>query len=127
MLNWIFNSGSIELIAGNNEIKEDLEKLVPWTSIDLVDKDNDILALLDKCDWLDRTALGIDHMPGGQVHGYKRWEAFKKTGLSSYAAKRNNPMLRSALYIIVTSLLMSSSLSLLQASTAYSLKTENFL
>ena len=81
------------LLAGDAAALEETAKLVPWQSVDLTEQDN-ILELLESSSAVDQTVHGIDHMPGGQISGYKRWEAFRSTGLSSYAAKRNNPMLR---------------------------------
>lgn len=80
--------------AGETCSLEDSQNFLPWTSVDLVDGDKDILGLLEESSIVDKSVPGIDHMPGGQIAGYKRWENFKKNGLGSYAAKRNNPMLR---------------------------------
>lgn len=66
---------------------------VPWKSIDLSQED-DVGALLDKAGVFDGSVRGVDHMIGGQKAGYARWENFRKSGLSQYAARRNNPMLR---------------------------------
>lgn len=50
--------------------------------------------LLQRSDAFDESVPGVSHMPGGQKAGNARWEAFKKNGLSQYAARRNNAMLR---------------------------------
>ena len=54
----------------------------------------DIPDLLNQCPGFDASVPGVQHMPGGQRAGYARWEAFKKKGLSQYAARRNLAMLR---------------------------------
>lgn len=69
-------------------------KLIPWGSVDLQSGNMEIGVLLQKTDAFDHSVPGVTHMPGGQKAGYARWEAFKKTGLSQYAARRNNAMLR---------------------------------
>lgn len=69
---------------------------VPWGSIDLTTGNVDIQKMLKKTDAFDSSVPGVTQMPGGQTAGYARWEAFKKNGLSQYAARRNNAMLRQA-------------------------------
>jgi deoxyribodipyrimidine photolyase len=62
--------------------------------VDLNSEGMDVEELLRSCPAFDGTVPGIHHMPGGEKAGQARWEAFKKSGLSQYAVRRNNPMLR---------------------------------
>lgn len=66
---------------------------IPWTSVDLGIVP-DLAALLRESQAFDASVPGVDHMTGSQSAGYARWEAFRRSGLSQYAARRNNPMLR---------------------------------
>ena len=66
----------------------------PWQSLDLTQPEVDIPGLLKQSPAFDGSVPGVEHMPGGQRAGYARWTAFRKSGLSQYAARRNNPMLR---------------------------------
>lgn len=70
---------------------------IPWASIDITDSKFDFAEMLTKSGAFDGSVQGVSHMPGGQKAGYARWEAFKKNGLSQYAARRNNAMLRYSL------------------------------
>ena len=79
--------------AGLDQNLDAAAREVPWASVDL-SKEEDLCALLDKAGTFDGSVRGVDHMIGGQVAGYARWEAFRKSGLGQYAARRNNPMLR---------------------------------
>ena len=49
-----------------------------------------IASLVAQCD-IDHSVPAVAHMEGGSQAGYARWERFKTSGLSSYAAKRNTP------------------------------------
>ena len=69
-------------------------ELMTWGSLDLSSTNTDLEELLRKAGVFDGSVPGVSHMPGGQKAGYARWEAFKKNGLSQYAARRNNAMLR---------------------------------
>jgi len=62
--------------------------------VNLTEEDLDLEELLRSCPAFDGSVPGVHHMPGGQKAGLERWEAFKRCGLSQYAARRNNPMLR---------------------------------
>ena len=59
-----------------------------------------VIALLQTCSHacrgIDHSVAGIQHTTGGSTAAYTRWERFKLAGLSQYAAKRNNSMLRNA-------------------------------
>ncbi len=66
----------------------------PWQPVDLTAEGLDLQKLLDSCLAFDSSVPGVHHMPGGERAGLERWEAFKRAGLSQYAARRNNPMLR---------------------------------
>lgn len=68
---------------------------ITWGSVDLSSANLELEALLQKSDAFDSSVPGVKHMPGGQKAASARWEAFKKNGLSQYAARRNNAMLRS--------------------------------
>jgi len=80
-----------ETDAGNNARAAES---IRWESVDLTAEGVDIEGLLRSCPAFDGTVPGINHMPGGERAGLARWEGFKKSGLSQYAARRNNPMLR---------------------------------
>ncbi len=69
-------------------------ELITWGSVDLSGTNVEIEKILQKSDAFDSSVPGVQHMPGGQQAANARWEAFKKNGLSQYAARRNNVMLR---------------------------------
>lgn len=74
-------------------------ELITWGSVDLSSANSKIEDMLQKSDAFDGSVPGVQHMPGGQKAAHARWEAFKKNGLSQYAARRNNAMLRYVLYL----------------------------
>ena len=69
-------------------------ELITWGSIELSSTNASIEELLQTSDAFDSSVPGVQHMPGGQKAAHARWEAFQKNGLSQYAARRNNAMLR---------------------------------
>ena len=63
---------------------------LPFTPVDIVDCD--IGELIADCD-IDHSIGAVPHTPGGSTAGYARWRQFRQYGLSSYARRRNNPLI----------------------------------
>lgn len=62
---------------------------LPFESVDL--QNADIAELVSQCE-IDHSIGPVPHTVGGSTAGYRRWESFKKQGLSQYAQLRNNPL-----------------------------------
>ena len=60
---------------------------LPFEPIDL--QSADLAELIGRCQ-IDHSIAPIADTPGGSRAGYARWEAFKRSGLSGYARRRNN-------------------------------------
>ncbi|KAK9806535.1 hypothetical protein WJX73_008373 [Symbiochloris irregularis] len=65
-----------------------------WEPLDLCAEGLDIPRLVAGCRGVDQGVPGIQHQLGGCSHGYGRWARFKADGLSRYASRRNNAMIR---------------------------------
>ncbi|MDJ0974111.1 MAG: FAD-dependent oxidoreductase [Planctomycetota bacterium] len=60
---------------------------LPFEDVDLTSAS--IPDLVARCA-IDHTVGPVGHTRGGSVEGYARWNAFRETGLSRYAARRND-------------------------------------
>jgi hypothetical protein len=54
-------------------------------------EDTTIPKLIAACD-IDHSIGPVPHTPGGSSAGYRRWAHFRRTSLSKYARRRNNPL-----------------------------------
>ncbi|NNE68906.1 MAG: NAD(P)-binding protein [Rhodothermales bacterium] len=57
-----------------------------------VDWTHPIPTLVSRCE-IDHSVGPVHQTPGGSVEGYRRWEAFRTDGLSTYHRQRNNAAL----------------------------------
>ena len=70
------------------ELPQRYEGSVPFEPLSL--KGISIHSLLQLCD-IDHSVGPIDETRGGTANGYARWNEFKRTRLSGYADRRNDP------------------------------------
>jgi photolyase PhrII len=62
------------------------EKSLPFESLHL--EDQSLAAIVSECD-IDHSIGPVSDTPGGSIAGYARWQAFRNSGLRSYAKRRN--------------------------------------